>query len=151
MQLFSVPSSLRVNGPVVGEHVPRQATHQCGTHERFLDQQRVVAQRAEELAQPIRHSRLPSHALHLLLQSVGRDGRVPELLEREAFLQVRADLLLEDRAGYRFLEGFRCPDLVRVVDAVDSFLGLDPFLERQIAGSRMGCRGRQDTERENCN
>ena len=106
----------------MGEETPRQTIDERRPREAFLNQDRIVSKRRIELAQPVRHSRLPRHALELILKHLRRDRSLPEPFQGKALLEVGADAILQNLSRHRPLERARGPDLVGIVDALDGRL-----------------------------
>ncbi|HEV8198731.1 MAG TPA: hypothetical protein VGS03_01775 [Candidatus Polarisedimenticolia bacterium] len=101
-----------MESPIEVVEAPREPIGEGSPREAFLDENRIVPQRREQLPEPLRHARAAGHALELALEHRAGHGRVPEALERGRLLQVRLDLPFPDLPRDRFLERLRRAELV---------------------------------------
>ena len=120
---------LRVNGPVVGEEIPHQPVDECRSRQALLNQKWVFPQNLIDLPEPLGHARFFGHPFQLPPQQFAGDRGGPEGIESDRLLQVGSDLVLQHRAWDRLFEGLGRTDLVRVVDALNGLLRLDPIFE----------------------
>ena len=104
----------------------------------------------EDFLQPSGYTTGPGDTLKLVLQSLRRQGGLPDRFECDGLFQVSPDFTHQEFMGDRLLERLRGSYLMRVIDALDRLLRLDAVFEGEIAGHDPALGGKQKASVQKC-
>gem|GEM_PF-4453054 len=140
---------LRVDALVPGVAAPEEAVDEQRAGQALGGPRRVVAERGEELAQPLGGLGVGSHPVELRLQLLRGDGHAPEAPQRlgleQGILRPPPDDGLGDRVGER---GGGGRGAVAPVHLLDGCLAADPILHGQVGRGRGVTGGEHDEENQ---
>src|SRR5207247_762118 len=126
-----------VNRRVQGEEVPGEPINEKGAYQTLLDEELVVPSRRVKLAETVRHPRAARYAVQLAFEHPIGHRSFPVPFERDGLLEVGPDLPLDHSVRDDLIERPRRPNLVSVVDPLDSLVHPNALVEGEISSDRI--------------